>query len=47
MKMKTSGYFVIVTAHYSDDLSLDLETHECKDMAEATSELWKFNHFQL
>ena len=39
MKMKTSGYLVIATAHYSDDSSLDLETHECKDMAEATSKL--------
>lgn len=37
--MKTSGYLIIVTAHYSDDSSLDLETRECKDMAEASSEL--------
>lgn len=37
--MKTSGYLVVVTAHYSDDSSLDLETRECKDMFEVTSEL--------
>lgn len=37
--MKTSGYFIVVTAHYSDDSSLDLETRECKDTAEVTSEL--------
>lgn len=37
--MKSSGYLIVVTAHYSDDSSLDLETRECKDMAEVTSEL--------
>lgn len=37
--MKSSGYLVVVTAHYIDDSSLDLETRECKDMAEVTSEL--------
>lgn len=37
--MKSSGYLIVVTAHYSDESSLDLETRECKDIAEATSEL--------
>lgn len=37
--MKASGYLIVVTAHYSDDSFLDLETRECKDMAEAISEL--------
>ena len=37
--MKTSGYLIVVTAHYSDDSSLDLETRECKDMAEVTGAL--------
>ena len=37
--MKTSGYLIVVTAHYSDDSFLDLETRECKDTAEAISEL--------
>lgn len=37
--MKSSGYLIIVTAHYIDDSFLDLETRECKDIAEVTSEL--------
>jgi hypothetical protein len=37
--MKTSGYLIVVTAHYSDESSLDLEKRECKDIAEVTSEL--------
>lgn len=37
--MKTSGYLVVVTAHYSDDSSLDIETRECKDIADAIGEL--------
>lgn len=37
--MKTSGYFIVVTAHYSDDSFLDLETRECKDIAEVIGAL--------
>lgn len=47
--MKTSGYLIVVTAHYSDDSSLDLETHECKDIAEVTSKLsaYKLEYKQI
>ena len=37
--MKTSGYLIVVTAHYIDSSYLDLETRECKNMADVTSEL--------
>lgn len=37
--MYTSGYLVIITAHYSDDSSLDLETYDCKDIYEANNKL--------
>jgi hypothetical protein len=37
--MNASVYLIVVTAHYSDDSSLDLEMYECKDIAEVTSEL--------
>lgn len=37
--MKTSGYLIVVTAHYRDNSYLDLETHECKDIAEVTGAL--------
>lgn len=37
--MKTSGYVIVVTAHYSDESSLDLETYECEDIDEVTSKL--------
>jgi len=37
--MKTSGYLIVVTAHYRDDSSLDLETRECKDKADVTGKL--------
>lgn len=37
--MKTYGYIVIVTAHYSDDSSLDLETYECENISEVSCKL--------
>lgn len=37
--MHTSGYLVIVTAHYSDESSLDLEMYECKDIYETNNKL--------
>ena len=37
--MKTSRYLIVVTAHYCDESSLNLETRECKDIADAIDEL--------
>ncbi len=37
--MKTYGYLVVVTAHYCNGSTLELETRECKDIADAISKL--------
>ena len=37
--MKTFGYLIVVTAHYSDDSSLDLEMYKCKSISEAINKL--------
>lgn len=37
--MNMYGYIVVVTAHYCDGSTLDLETHECKDIADAIGNL--------